>query len=133
MNHLTSTEPVEIDHGHNPFASETVTRIYSASGYKMGQKAAIHALQQGRSMLYAMRTPDGLIKIGITTDLVQRRMNIRGEILGFRFGDLADELTIHHSLSTHVHHGREWYNATPEVLAVVNEMRAEFNLEPIAA
>ena len=84
-------------------------------------------------MLYAMRTPDGLIKIGITSDISHRRGQLSGEILGFTFGEQADELAIHHSLAAHVHHGREWYNPTPEVLAVVNEMRAGFDLDPLAA
>ena len=131
MRYLTSSPPVELDRSPDAFAADTTSKIYRIPGYKVGQKAALHALQQGRTMLYAMRLRDGLIKIGITADVAQRRMQLRGEILGFTFGDLADELAIHHALAAHVHHGREWYNPTPEVMAVVNGMRENFGLDPL--
>ena len=92
------------------------------------------------SMLYAMRI-DGLIKIGWTSMmLTDRRDRFRAEmgaveieILAFIPGTREDELEIHHLLADHVVKGREWYNPTVEVMAVVNEWRAYWGRDPIAA
>lgn len=99
-----------------------------------GERAkALRALTQGLSVVYAMRLPDGVIKIGCSTDLAGRRrcVHAEAEILGFRFGELEDERAIHAILAPHRVRGREWYEPHPAVLDVVNEMRAEWNLPPI--
>ena len=93
----------------------------------------IASLQGGRPMLYAMRVKGGLIKIGCSRNIGERRRNLTGELLAMAPGDFADELAIHQSLAGHAHHGREYYNPTPEVLAVVNELREYFKLDPLAA
>jgi len=95
---------------------------------------AVRALQNGRSMLYAFRLADGIIKIGCSRD-VARRINAYpgADILAFRFGDFEDEQALHRSLAASVARGREYYHPTPEVLAVVNEMRADFRLEALAS
>jgi hypothetical protein len=95
---------------------------------------AMHDLAPSRELLYAVRTRDGLIKIGFTTDLVNRMQGIEGgvtEVLAFKPGGRADELKIHRSLDGHAAHGREYYHPTPSVLRVVNEMRAGLGLDPI--
>ncbi len=86
-------------------------------------------------VVYAIRLTDGTVKIGWTQDLGRRKTYFGSEaqVIGFRRGSLADEQALHTSLAPHRHHGREYYNATPEVLAVVNDMRSAFNLEPLAA
>ena len=92
------------------------------------------------SMLYAMRVDD-LIKIGWTSMLLtDRRDRIKTEcsasvveILAFTPGTRADERDLHHSLANSVKRGREWYHPTPEVMAVVNEWRAQWGRAPIAA
>ena len=94
---------------------------------------AIRAVNQLGSVVYAMRVEGDLIKIGFSAHLAQRRYALKGEMLGFMFGTLDDEQTIHASLTAHLHHGREWYYPTPGVLAVVNEMRQRVGLAPIAA
>ena len=110
------------------------TSILASRGiYNTQQKPALDALQHGESMLYAMRVDDGLIKIGCSRDIAKRRQWLVGEILALKPGDFDDEREIHRSLTAHVHHGREWYNPTPEVLAVVNELRRYFKLQPIDA
>lgn len=97
------------------------------------QTNAIRALTgDAESVIYAVQFPDGVIKIGCTTNLVRRRYGYRQhEILGFRPGDMAEEKAIHETLSPHLAWGREWYHPVPAVLDVVNGMRAHFNLEPL--
>lgn len=85
-------------------------------------------------VIYAIRTDDGLIKIGWTQQFDRRSLQINGDrtqILGFMRGTRADETRIHRELNANVAHGREWYHATPPVLAVVNEMRSTINLDPL--
>ena len=95
---------------------------------------ALRGLQGDGLILYAVRCPDGVIKIGATGDVARRLKHIdHAEILALRYGTRADELAIHHSLKAHRHHGREWYHPTPEVLAVVNDMRDDFGLPHLAA
>ena len=90
---------------------------------------AIRAMTNGESVVYALRLLDGTIKIGCTRDLPKRRTAYdRSEILAFRFGSLEDEQAIHAALVPHRARGREYYHPTPEVLAVINDMRSDFNL-----
>lgn len=112
------------------YESDTVTR----TGYKrtrfeaMDQANAIRAIQMGQPMLYAVMCPDGAIKIGCTTNLAQRRSYLQGEILAFRFGDFDDERAIHDSLREHLAHGDEYYHPSPEVLALVEQWRADLGI-----
>lgn len=104
---------------------------------KVDQSKAITALiGHLPSVLYAVRFPDGIIKIGCSTKFAQRLRCFRGkgaEVLGFTAGDLTDEQKIHDSLTCHLDHGREYYRPTAEVLAVVNRMRDEWKLPHVAA
>lgn len=97
---------------------------------------ALRIVNLAGPIIYAARTRDGLIKIGVSAHMDTRLRQIgvtNDDILGFMPGDRAAELAIHRRLRAHRHHGREWYYPTPEVLAVVNEMRTAMGLEPIAA
>ena len=98
-----------------------------------GRREALEAVQAGQSALYAAWVPGGLVKIGCTAHLYSRMSQIKGDLIGFRFGDYAEERDIHRSLAEHVAHGREWYYPTPAVIAVANEFRESLGLEPIAA
>lgn len=83
------------------------------------------------SVLYAVRLPDGLIKIGYTTNLNNRLLKLKSQkLLAFRFGDRADETAVHQSLSSHCARGREYYHPAPDVLAVVNRWRVDLGLPP---
>lgn len=87
----------------------------------------------GIEVVYAIRTGNGLIKIGHTVNLVERFQHMAKrdgarEILGFRLGTYADEQDLHARLRSHLHHGREWYYPVPEVMAVVAEMREALGL-----
>ena len=96
---------------------------------------AIAALTAGRSVVYAMRLPGDTIKIGCSRNLASRRRCVHAdaEILGFMFGEYDDEQAIHAALRSSRERGREYYRPTPEVLAVVNQMRDEFNLPHITS
>lgn len=99
--------------------------------YNMERGQALASLQHGEPMLYAMRVADGLIKIGCSRDVSERRRCLTGELLAMMPGDFDSESDLHDDLAPHAHHGREWYNPTPEVIAVVNEMRNYYHLSPI--
>lgn len=104
---------------------------------KIEQTRAIrHITAAMPSVVYAVQFRDGTIKIGCTTQLADRHRHFRGKggvIVGFCVGDMDDEREIHLRLRPHLAHGREYYNPTPQVLEVVNDMRDEFNLPHIAA
>jgi hypothetical protein len=91
------------------------------------------------SVVYAARLADGVIKIGCTENFGDRLRYLKAydgqavELIGFKFGSREDEREIHDSLREHLHHGREYYHATPAVMAVVNEMREQLGMQPIAA
>jgi len=92
-------------------------------------------------VIYALRLDDGVIKIGFTTDLSDREITVRrqsgsehSEVLAFRLmGTYEDEQDIHAGLISHRAYGWEYYHPTPEVLDVVNAMRADIGLPRLAA
>lgn len=94
---------------------------------------ALDALSLIGPVVYAMRVPGGVIKIGYTTQLNERRGQHRGEVLAVQFGTRAHEAAIHARLVDNRHHGHEWYYPTPAVLAVVNEMRETLGLDALVA
>lgn len=87
-------------------------------------------------VVYAVRCRDGAIKIGWTSNIRNRIRELRvplDGILALVPGTLEDEQAVHAGLVEHRAHGREFYHPTPEVIAVVNEMRATYNLPLLAA
>lgn len=89
------------------------------------------------SVVYAIRV-NGTIKIGHTTNLARRLNEIRcrdhdsaAEIIAFKLGSAHDEATLHHRLTRHLHHGREYYWPVSPVIDTVNEMREVLELPPI--
>lgn len=89
------------------------------------------AFQGDKPMIYAVRTDDGLIKIGCSVNVARRSYTVGFEILGLRNGDYDDEAAIHAQLRDHVARGDEYYHPTAAVLAVVNAMRAGFGMAPL--
>lgn len=95
--------------------------------------------QFGNGVLYAARFPDGAIKFGHTTQIGHRLTNLiaegggRPEVLAVKAGTYDDEQALHESLASHRRRGREWYDPDPEVMAVVNEWRAELRRDPLAS
>lgn len=78
------------------------TVLETPRGRGLDRTAALKAITQGRSVIYAVRLPDGIIKIGCSKSLWNRRRAWAAEILGFRFGDMREEQEIHQSLQAHV-------------------------------
>lgn len=102
-------------------------------------QASFEYHQFGNGILYAARFPDGTIKIGHTKQIAQRLTHLisdgggRPEVLAIKAGTFEEEQAIHDMLAAHCRRGREWYNPDPEVLAVVNEWRAELRRDPLAS
>jgi hypothetical protein len=89
----------------------------------------------GVELIYAIRCPDGIIKIGHTRDLMARRRHFDSTpeaILAIKPGTYAEEQAVHASLRPHLAHGQEYYQPTPEVLAYVNDLRSRLGVEPIS-
>ena len=91
------------------------------------------------SVVYAARLADGTIKIGHTERFDLRLHWLKNynhqdvDLMAFRVGTYEEEQAIHASLVDHRDHAHEYYRATPEVLAVVNAMRTDLGLDPVAA
>ena len=99
---------------------------------------AARKISEGGSVLYAIRLADGLIKIGWTSNLYGRWRQLAStdgadRVLGFTFGSRDDETELHHQLTGHAAHGREYYHPHPDVLAVINGWRVALGREPVAA
>lgn len=95
-----------------------------------------HILAALGPVVYALRSRDGYIKIGHTSNLAARRRHYSSkpsDLFGFRRGTEQDERDIHETLRPFRARGHEYYHWTPEVLAVVNDMREELGLSPLAA
>lgn len=95
---------------------------------RVSQRWILEAIQRGDSFVYALVTREGAIKVGVSTQLAQRKGNIgfggTKHYLAYQPGTLDDERDLHARLAPHRIFGtREYYYPTPEVLPVINEMR----------
>jgi hypothetical protein len=95
--------------------------------------AAIDAVIGDRSVVYAIRLADGIIKIGCTSNFRKRRRDFGAatRLLGFQFGEVADEKRIHTQLRQHRARGREYYHPVPEVMDIVNSMRQSLGIDTL--
>ena len=103
---------------------------------KVEQARAIRAVVGTASVIYAIRFPTGMVKIGCTRNLATRLQYFsswRGVLVGVGPGDEEAERQVHNKLRMHLALGREYYHPHPEVLAVVNEMRQRWGLPHLAA
>ena len=85
--------------------------------------------------IYAVKVRGGLVKIGYTSNVRNRVQSLgvgtEAMLAMLLNGTFEEERAIHARLRGHAVKGREWYSATdPDVVAIVNEMRAEMGLEP---
>lgn len=92
-------------------------------------------------VVYAVRIDSGAIKFGCTGNLDNRLHTIRHqsgsattELLAFEIGGFDDEKALHSRLdSSRIAGKREYYHPTPEVMAIVNGMRARLSQPPLAS
>lgn len=80
--------------------------------------------------LYAFKLDDGVIKIGHTRQLHRRARKLGGlkNLLALKLGTREEEAALHKTLKPNLHHGREYYNPTPEIYALINQWRADMGL-----
>lgn len=90
-------------------------------------------------VIYGVRTFDELIKIGWTANLAERLGGFginRSQLHRLLFivpGTREEEKVIHSLLTEHIARGREHYHPSAEVIELVNLMRANYDLPPMAA
>jgi hypothetical protein len=128
------------DDTHNPYRTMDLATAPILPGFSQRTRnteatEALRILNMAGPVVYAIRTKDGLIKIGVTSQMSIRRRKLgpHDDILALKIGDRVVEQQIHARLTDHRHHGNEWYYPTPGVMAVINEMREDLGLKPLAA
>jgi hypothetical protein len=88
----------------------------------------------GVDVIYAIRCKDGLIKIGWSRNLTNRRRHFASDptaLLAVMLGNRGDEQVIHQRLAAHCARGSEYYHPTSGVLEFVNEIRERCGVAPI--
>ena len=106
------------------------------SGVRVPRRDIMNSLG---SVIYVARMGDGTIKIGHTNRFGERMRWLKSEqrmdasLIAFRLGTYAEEQQLHKALvGSRTKNGhetaREFYDPTPEVMAVVNSMRAVLGL-----
>lgn len=89
----------------------------------------------GVEVIYAIRCTDGLIKVGWSRNIRNRRRSFTSDPLAILMvtpGTVADEQAAHEHLAPHLARGQEYYHATPEVLAWVNAHRQRLGVAAAA-
>lgn len=87
-------------------------------------------------VVYFIRTDDGLIKIGHTTNLATRKRAFGSgweRILAVIPGSRDDEAAEHERFAKHLARGHEYFHPAPEVLNRINEIRQTLGVSPINA
>lgn len=75
---------------------------------------------------FARRLSDGAIKIGFTSDVARRMVELRKkhggahELISTRAGDKPDELKLHERFAAHRIGETEWFHPVPEILEEAN-------------
>ena len=98
------------------------------------RRAILEALANLGEVIYAIRCPDGLIKIGWTTRLRHRRYFYGGgfdAILAVIPGTHDEEQALHERFRPYRAKGHEYYHPTPEVLSFINEIRERAGIPPV--
>jgi hypothetical protein len=79
--------------------------------------------------VYFMRR-ERLIKIGTTTDVRRRAAELNATVLVKCPGSYSEEKQLHARFATHRRHG-EWFEPAPELMQLINAIRAEQGLPKI--
>lgn len=85
--------------------------------------------------VYFLRSSDDLIKIGFTSDLVQRKRRFAGstwsDILAVIPGTIEDEQHLHQMFAVYRARGDEWYRPVAPIIEHINGIRSRLNVSPI--
>ena len=113
---------------HNRTAGMTGTRI--------SQRLMLDAIQQGEQFVYSLITREGAVKIGCSSNLMNRKKTIGfggvRHFVGFRPGGFAEERAIHRTLGEHrIFGSREYYYPVVGLLPAINDMREWMGVEPL--
>lgn len=123
VNHLAHLV-VRHDWGAALAASDAVSETYRPlDSYKQRKAPAFDG------WIYFMRR-ERYIKIGTTTDIRRRAQQLNATVLARQPGSYTEEAQLHARFASLRRHG-EWFEPGPELLELVNEIRATENLPPI--
>jgi hypothetical protein len=81
------------------------------------------------SWVYFMRR-ERLIKIGTTTNVRRRAAELNATVLARCFGSYSEEAQLHAKFASLRRHG-EWFEPGPELMKLINAIRAEQGMPPI--
>lgn len=102
----------------------------------LSQRFLIESMQQGEQFVYALITREGSVKIGCSSNLMNRKSGIGfggvKHFIGWQPGGFPDERAIHEALTEHRIYGtREYYYPVPELLPTINAMRGWMGIRPM--
>lgn len=89
-----------------------------------------HSPSLSEGWVYFMRR-ERLIKIGTTLNPRRRAQELNGTILAKCLGSYTEEAQLHAKFAALRRHG-EWFEPGPELMRLINAIRAEQGLPPIA-
>lgn len=111
-------------------------RTSGMTGSRIPQRLMLEAIQQGEQFVYSLITREGAVKVGCSSNLMNRKSSIGfggvRHFVGFRPGGFPEEREIHRSLTEHRIFGtREYYYPVVGVLPAINEMRDWMGIDPL--
>jgi len=113
--------------------SDGGVRAHAAS-----QRFLLESIQRGDPFVYALITRENAVKIGRSTNLMNRKSGIDfggvERFVGYMPGNFEAERRIHRSLDdadVRIYGTREYYWPLPGVLPPINEMREWMGIRPL--
>lgn len=88
-----------------------------------------HVTGPGATWVYFMRR-ENLIKIGTTGDLKRRAAALNAAVIAKTPGSYSEEARLHKRFAKLRHHG-EWFEPSPELLELINELRRAEGMAPL--
>jgi hypothetical protein len=120
-----------------PSHHEVVALLGRVRQAQRKQRIIAKAIRRLPSVVYAIKTDDGLVKIGYTSDL-NGRLRKHGitrdkmDRLLFVFeGTIHDERELHHRFKAYLARGREYFHPGPELIAYINEQRERLGVDGV--
>jgi hypothetical protein len=91
------------------------------------------ALRSLPPVVYFVRMPDGIIKIGYSASMETRMTKLGGDLLALLPGTRDDERAHHERFAHCLDHGLEWFRPEPDLLAYVDTVREGLGLSRLTA